>query len=65
MRRAGYKVTSECSAPFKNYESRMKIGDEIMRGPTVSTEMPIGIRFAWTMRGYPHPGTEYRQLLSV
>jgi hypothetical protein len=33
MRAAGYRVTGECSAPFKTYESCMKIADEIMRGP--------------------------------
>jgi hypothetical protein len=32
MRTAGYKVTSECSAPLKTYESCMKIADDIMRG---------------------------------
>ena len=36
MQTAGYKVTSECSAPLKTYESCMKIGDEIMRGPGAS-----------------------------
>jgi hypothetical protein len=36
MRTAGYKVTSECSAPLKTYESCMKIGEEIMRGPSAS-----------------------------
>src|SRR5262249_27595103 len=33
MRAAGYRVTGECSAPLKTYESCMKIADEIMRGP--------------------------------
>jgi hypothetical protein len=36
MRAAGYKVTSECSAPLKTYESCMKIGNEIMHGPSAS-----------------------------
>jgi hypothetical protein len=36
MRTAGYKVTSECSAPLKTYESCLKIGDEVMRGPSAS-----------------------------
>jgi hypothetical protein len=36
MRTAGYKVTSECSAPLKTYESCMKIADEVMRGPSAS-----------------------------
>jgi hypothetical protein len=36
MRTAGYKVTSECSAPLKTYESCMKIADEVMRGPNAS-----------------------------
>ena len=34
MRAAGYWVTAECSAPLKTYESCMKIGDDIMRGPS-------------------------------
>jgi hypothetical protein len=34
MRAAGYRVTAECSAPLKTYESCMKIADEIMRGPS-------------------------------
>jgi hypothetical protein len=33
---AGYKVTSECSAPLKTYESCLKIADEVMRGPSAS-----------------------------
>ena len=33
MRAAGYRVTGECSAPLRTYESCMKIADEIMRGP--------------------------------
>jgi hypothetical protein len=36
MRTAGYKVTSECSAPLKTYETCMKIADEVMRGPSAS-----------------------------
>jgi hypothetical protein len=36
MRAAGYKVTSECSAPLKTYESCLKIADEVMRGPNAS-----------------------------
>jgi hypothetical protein len=36
MRAAGYRVTAECSAPLKTYESCMKIADEIMRGPSRS-----------------------------
>jgi hypothetical protein len=36
MRGAGYRVTAECSAPLKTYESCMKIADEIMRGPSRS-----------------------------
>jgi hypothetical protein len=36
MRAAGYKVTSECSAPLRTYESCMKIGNEIMHGPSAS-----------------------------
>jgi hypothetical protein len=34
MRAAGYRVTAECSAPLKTYESCMTIADEIMRGPS-------------------------------
>ena len=34
MRRAGYSVTAECSAPLKTYESCMKIADKLMRGKT-------------------------------
>ena len=34
MRAAGYRVTAECSAPLKTYESCMKIADEVMRGPS-------------------------------
>ena len=36
MRAAGYRVTAECSAPLKTYESCMKIADEVMRGPSRS-----------------------------
>ena len=36
MRSAGYRVTGECSAPLKTYESCMKIADEIMRGPSAN-----------------------------
>jgi hypothetical protein len=36
MRTAGYKATSECSAPLKIYESCMKIADDIMHGPKAS-----------------------------
>jgi hypothetical protein len=36
MRRAGYRVTAEWSAPLKTYESCMKIADKLMRGPTGS-----------------------------
>jgi hypothetical protein len=36
MRAADYRVTAECSAPLKTYESCMKIGDEIMRGPSTN-----------------------------
>jgi len=36
MRAAGYRTTTECSAPLKTYESCMKIADEIMRGPSAS-----------------------------
>jgi hypothetical protein len=36
MRAAGYRVTAECSAPLKTYESCMKIGDDIMRGPSAN-----------------------------
>ena len=36
MRAAGYSLTAECSAPLKTYESRMKIADEVMRGPSRS-----------------------------
>jgi hypothetical protein len=36
MRAAGYKVTSECSAPLKTYESCLKIGSEVMHGPNAS-----------------------------
>jgi hypothetical protein len=36
MRTAGYKVTSECSAPLKTYEGCMKIVDEVTRGPSAS-----------------------------
>jgi hypothetical protein len=32
MRTAGYRVTAECSAPLRTYESCMRIADEIMRG---------------------------------
>jgi hypothetical protein len=34
MRAAGYRPTTECSAPLKTYESCMKIADHIMRGPS-------------------------------
>ncbi len=36
MGAAGYKVTGECSAPLKTYESCMKIAEEIMRGPNAN-----------------------------
>src|SRR5215475_9493859 len=36
MRTAGYRATSECSAPLKTYESCMKIADEIKRGPSAN-----------------------------
>jgi hypothetical protein len=36
MRAAGYKATTECSAPLKTYESCMKIAEEIMRGPSAN-----------------------------
>jgi hypothetical protein len=36
MRSAGYKLTSECSAPLTTYESCMKIADEIMHSATAS-----------------------------
>jgi hypothetical protein len=36
MQAAGYKVSSERSAPLKTYESCMKIADEIMHGPSAS-----------------------------
>jgi hypothetical protein len=56
MRAAGYRVTAECSAPLKTYESCMKIADEIMRGLVGACIMtPIGTRFAWTMNGTSGP----------
>ena len=36
MRTAGYRASRECSAPLKTYESCMKIGEEIMRGPSAN-----------------------------
>jgi hypothetical protein len=36
MRSAGYSVTAECSAPFKTYESCMKIAEKLMRGSSGS-----------------------------
>jgi hypothetical protein len=36
MRAAGYRITADCSAPLKTYESCMKIADKLMRGPTGS-----------------------------
>jgi hypothetical protein len=36
MQAAGHSVTAECSAPFKTYESCMKIADQIMRGPSAN-----------------------------
>jgi hypothetical protein len=36
MRRAGYSITAECSAPLKTYEGCMKIAEKLMRGPSGS-----------------------------
>jgi hypothetical protein len=36
MRAAGYRITADCSAPLKTYESCMKIADKLMHGPTGS-----------------------------
>ena len=36
MRAAGYRITADCSAPLKTYESCMQIADKLMRGPTGS-----------------------------
>jgi hypothetical protein len=61
MRAAGYRITADCSAPLKTYESCMKIADKLMRGPTgrqIAT--PIGIEFAWTMNGTCGPRSGYR-----
>jgi hypothetical protein len=63
MRAAGYKVTSECSAPLKTYESCLKIGSEVMHGPNASQYRAlIGIRSAWTMSGTSGPRNDCRPI---
>src|SRR6476660_5248460 len=61
MREAGYRITADCSAPLKTYESCMKIADSSCAAqPEASIATPIGIESAWIMNGTCGPKSGYR-----
>jgi hypothetical protein len=61
MRAAGYRITADCSAPLKTYESCMKsLTRSSAAQPEANIATPIGTEFAWTMNGTCGPRSGYR-----